>query len=122
MFMLHIHDKGLKLGVTFFNKRLCDKVANKWLYALPMRLFTFDQGRVTHVPLTSSGSLTVEDAEGIMSPFIHDNDHITNLFVDFAGDFIPLTHRAEVRLVARMLVQYYNTYTHMNVDSEVSFI
>ena len=85
-----------------------------------MRVFTFKEGHATLVSVGGVGQLKAEDVEATLTPYVHADDTISNLFIDFSGDSIPVLHRNELRMVSRMLAQYYNTYIY--VEQEVSAI
>ncbi len=85
-----------------------------------MRVYTFKEGHATLVSVGGLGHLNPEDVEAKLTPFVHADNTISNLFIDFSGDNIPVLHREELRMLSRMLAQYYNTST--NVEHEVSAI
>lgn len=85
-----------------------------------MRLCKYANGTFVLLAQDVAGCLRVQDLETMMSKYVHDDGTISALCVDFAGQYIPLKHREEISLVARMVAQFHNQ--HINENPEVRTI
>lgn len=59
--------------------------------------------------LSGKQTYTSSEIEQLLEQYIDEEDKIENLSIDFCGVFVPVTHRSEVRLVARLVSVYHNS-------------
>lgn len=78
-----------------------------------MRLVTYDGGRMT--PLQMSGTHMYSEAE-VHALLAAQLAAERGLSLDFSGEYVPVSLREELPLVARLLVAYHNSLITTNIQ------
>lgn len=85
-----------------------------------MRLLLYKEGSFIHLTSFGAGLAQAADIEERLRKYVHNDGTISALSVLFEEVNIPLTHEAELHLVASLLAAEHNR--HINAKEEVSFI
>lgn len=89
-----------------------------------MRLIEYKQGAFVAVTIPNVDSELTDDeankqVEDALSRFVGSKNQIDTLAVDFFGQYVPVVHKRELRLIAALLRAYYASAPSMQ-EHEVS--
>ena len=82
-----------------------------------MRLFEYGNGSFKLVIQNVAGSLNAKHVRDKMQTYVKEDGRITNLCVDFEGEYIPLANQCDIDIVSRLLARFHNQ--HINVNDQV---
>ncbi len=82
-----------------------------------MRLFEYGNGSFKLIIQNVAGSLNAKHVRDQMQTYVKEDGRITNLCVDFEGEYIPLANERDIDIVSRLLTKFHNQ--HINANDQV---
>jgi len=72
----------------------------------------------TPLGLSAQSVYDAEDVEKMLEPHVRCDGNIDTVFLKFEDEHIPVSHRGELRLVARLAAAYHNSLVHQNLGTK----
>lgn len=72
----------------------------------------------TPLELSAQSVYDAEDVEKMLEPHVRCDGNIDTVFLEFEDEHIPVSHRGELRLVARLAAAYHNSLVHQNLGTK----
>jgi hypothetical protein len=74
-----------------------------------MRLLCTNTSPFGVLPLPADNTCTPYDVAALIAPYVRANGYINHVCLEFEGQFVPLVHDDEVRLVSELVSIYQRT-------------
>ena len=74
-----------------------------------MRIVLNNGTRRTLLGLSGRQCYTARDVETMLQSFVSEDSTVDAICLDFCGEYIPVTHASELRIVSRLVAVYHNS-------------
>jgi len=78
-----------------------------------MRLYVFEHGRLSLVPLSSSRTYNVFEVNALVARLFGERRQLS---LDCSGEFVPICATEEISIVASLLTAYHNSLVRSNIQ------